>query len=379
VPAKKQKAKRTKGAPAALRRLIATKPGKTNNGRPFNWKELEQVKSGQWRLELIPAEVLGLARPLEVYRKKRGPPFVTPWKNANESAYCPEHWADVKMGEGACGLRCRACFLQGTHRIRCNPARHVLYKNTDEIVEAVRRWLKKPNRRSLGLGIDCSDSLLYEGVTGYAQRIIPMIASADTNPTGCRLILLTKSANVRYLKGLPTNNVAVTFSLNPESIADLWEGKFADGLRVTPYIDKRIAASLQAQKMGFEVRWRVDPVLHPDGWETAYDSFFRDAAERGARPSRITLGTFRMNTAGLLTFAEKWGMPPMEWLPDKMVKAGQHHHEPDDVRVPIYKRVMQMIGDAWRGTRHEPIVALCKETLSARRAVGIKHNNCNCG
>ena len=37
---------------------------------------------------------------------------------------------------------------------------------------------------------------------------------------------MTKSTNVGYLEGLPTRNVAVTFSLNPESIADLWEGKW---------------------------------------------------------------------------------------------------------------------------------------------------------
>ena len=31
-------------------------------------------------------------------------------------------------------------------------------------------------QHTLGLGIDCSDSLLYEGMTGHARHLIPMFA-----------------------------------------------------------------------------------------------------------------------------------------------------------------------------------------------------------
>ena len=75
----------------------------------------------------------------------------------------------------------------------------------------------EPTRRNVGLGIDCSDSLLYEGVTGHARRMIPLFASEEINPHGCKLILLTKSKNVHYLEGLRTMNVLLTFSLNPQA------------------------------------------------------------------------------------------------------------------------------------------------------------------
>ena len=121
---------------------------------------------------------------------------------------------------------------------------------------------------------------------------------------------------MHYLEGLPTANVAVTFSLNPEPIADLWEGKWPDTLeRITPPIQDRLEACLRAQRMGFETRWRIDPILYPPGWETMYDEFFAGAAALGLRPRYVTLGTYREKSHQLDTWREKWGLPPMEWEP----------------------------------------------------------------
>jgi hypothetical protein len=249
-------------------RAIRTVPGLTAENRPFDWYVREKVQRGEWRLECVGAEVLGLCRPLEVYRASRTANFIKPWPQTDDAeVYCPAHWADLAIGRGACGLRCRACFLILTHRLFCDPSRHVVYENVADYEREVRRWLKKPNRRNVGLGIDCSDSLLYEGLTGHARRLLPMSANPTTNPQGCKLVLLTKSTNVHYLEGLPTNNVLLTFSLNPEPIADLWEGKFDDGVRVTPSVAARLEASRQGQNMGFEVRWRIDPIFPVDSWQ----------------------------------------------------------------------------------------------------------------
>jgi len=245
--------------------------------------------------------------------------------------------------------------------------------------KAVRKWLRKPTRRNVALGIDCSDSLLYEGVTGHARRLIPLFASAETNPHGCRLILLTKSKNVHHLGDLPTTNVLLTFSLNPECIADLWEGKFSDGVRVTPSVADRLTAALRGQEIGFEVRWRVDPIFPVPGWREAYAEFFAAAANRGHRPTRITLGTYREAQPSLRTFAEGWGLPPMEWRPEGLEKDGAHYHMPKRQRVEIYAALRDAIHEAWRPTGHAPMVALCKEPRSIRRAVGLDHEMCNCG
>ena len=264
-----------------------------------------------------------------------------------------------------------------THRAFCDPSRHVLYENLDDYEQVVQKGLAKPGR-NLGLGIDCSDSLLYEGVTGHARRLIPLFASKKTNPFRRKLILLTKSTNIGYLEELPTTNILVTFSLNPEPIADLWEGKWNDGLRITPLIKGRLIASTKAQQMGFEVRWRVDPILPVDKWENIYSEFFYSAAAEGHQPTRITLGTYRAMGMSLLTIAAKWGLPPMEWVPGELTKDGMHYHIPEEQRFDIYRQLISFIKSAWRKAGSIPIVALCKETRSVREALGINHSHCNC-
>jgi len=358
---------------------VRTKPGLTEDGKPFDHVVKEKVARREYRLECIPAEILGTVRPMEVYRAKRAKNgIIKPWpSNRDDESYCPAHWADIAIGRGACGFRCRACFLMLTHRTFCDPSRHVLYENVDDYEQVVRKELMKPGR-NLGLGIDCSDSLLYEGVIGHARRMIPLFATIKTNPFGRKLILLTKSTNIGYLEGLPTTNVLVTFSLNPEPIADLWEGKWNDGLRTTPSIKDRLTVSAKAQQMGFEVRLRVDPILPVNNWADLYHDFFINAAADGHRPTRITLGTYREMGRSLLAIAAKWGLPPMEWTPPKLTKDGMHYHLDEAERTDTYRRLADSIRVAWGRHGAVPIIALCKESKAVREAVGIVHNHCNC-
>jgi len=358
---------------------IHTNPGFANNGKPFDHVVKDRIAKGEYRLECIPAGILGTARPIEVYRAKRAKNnIIKPWQpKMDDDSYCPAHWADIAIGRGACGFRCRACFLMLTHRTFCDPSRHVLYENVNDYELAVRKELKQKGR-NLGLGIDCSDSLLYEGVTGHARRLIPVFADKSTNPFDRKLILLTKSTNIHYLEGLPTSNVLMTFNLNPEPIADLWEGKWDDGVRITPYINDRLTASARAQKMGFEVRWRIDPILPVDNWAEIYREFLFAAAAKGHQPTRITLGTYREMGRSLLTVAEKWGLRAMEFVPGNLTKDGMHYHIPERQRIDIYRLLIGFIKSAWQESGAIPITALCKETRSIREALQINHNHCNC-
>jgi DNA repair photolyase len=364
---------------AAIMDKTRTQPGCASNGKSFGHVVQAKVAKGEYRPQCLSTEVLGTLRPVEVYRARRARnTILKPWQaSTDDDSYCPSHWADIAIGRGACGFRCRACFLMLTHRTFADPSRHVLYENVDDYEQVVRQELMRPGK-NLGLGIDCSDSLLYEGETGHARRLIPLFAHKETNPFGRKLIMLTKSTNVHYLEGLPTSNVLMTFSLNPEPIADLWEGKWNDGVRITPTIQDRLAASKRAQQMGFVVRWRIDPILPVDGWQGIYGEFLYAAASQGHRPTRITLGTYREMGRSLLTIAAKWGLPPMEFVPGKLNKDGMHYHLPDEQRIGIYRSLLESVQTAWRHTDHVPIVALCKETKAIREALGIAHSHCNC-
>jgi DNA repair photolyase len=359
---------------------VATGPKTTSAGKSVSWYVDEQVQQGRWKLEVIPAEVLGLARDISVFRAARNANIVTYDWHGDETTFCPPIWWDLAIGSGACGLGCRSCFLMLTHRIKRDPSRHLLYDNYEDFDRAVSKWLRKPDRRrqhTLGLGIDRSDSLLYEGVTHHARRLAPLFASRTSNPADCKLILLTKSANTHYLDDIAPDfrrNVVVTLSLNPEGVADLWEGKWPDGERITPSIRRRLDAARLAQDMGFEVRVRIDPILTPHGWEEQYRDFVAEVKRSGINFRYWTLGTYREKNKQLDAWRDMWGLPAMEWEPTDLEHDGTHWHLPMERRVAIYKEVTGIIRSEFADAR----VSLCKETHSVRRQLMLCNADCNC-
>ncbi len=349
-------------------------------GGPFAHRTpyiVERLASGDWREGRIPAAEAGLTRDLRIFlADRKSDPIVHEWRG-DRNTFCPPVYWDLAIGSGPCGLGCRGCYLLGTFRAMRDPHQPLVYENPAFYWNAVRRWLISPFRRpwhTLGLGTDRSDSLLFESVTQHARHLIPMFADPVTNPLGCKLFLLTKSRNVSFLKGLPTRNTVVSFSLNPQVIADMWEGKWPDTLeRIPPSINERIDASRQAQRMGFEVRWRIDPILTPPGWQAHYRKFFKDGAT-GSSPTRITLGTFRETRASLDHWRHRWNLPAMEWRPEALRRDGTHRHVPVASRVRTYQTIAGMCAEFLPNS----VVALCKETNEVRRMSGVTSTACNC-
>jgi DNA repair photolyase len=339
---------------------------------------LDHLSRGEWREGTISAAQSGLTRDVQVfYATRKTEPVVHDW-HGDQTTFCPPLYWDLAIGSGPCGLGCRGCYLLGTFRDRRDPMQPLVYDNLAFLWEAARRWLTSPDRRpghALGLGTDRSDSLLFEGVLGHVRHLARVFADPGRNPRDCRLLLLTKSANSHYLEGLPARNTVVSFSLNPEPIADLWEGKWPDTLeRIAPSIPSRLAASLKAQRLGFEVRWRLDPVLTPPGWEHYYREFLRQVSAAGHCPSRITLGTYRETTRQLHKWQAYWGLPPLEWRPESLKKDGTHWHILTTDRIRIYTTIAALCAEFLPGSN----VALCKETHSVRRQSGLCSSKCNC-
>jgi len=336
------------------------------------------VREGTWRKEVVPAAIVGLNHDVTIYRATRKGDLVVYKKHGDRNTFCPPLWWDLAIGSGSCGLGCRGCFLMLTHRSMRDPLRPLIYENVEDFWDVVRGWLLALDRQrqhTLGLGIDRCDSLLYEGITGHARHLIPMFANPQQNPKANLLVLLTKSTNVGYLEGLPTRNVAISFSLNPEPIADLWEGKWPNTLeRISPPISDRLSACLQAQQWGFETRWRLDPILTPPGWQREYEVFLAEAAAMGLRPRRITFGTYREKNPQLDIWREKWGLPAMEWEPDHLTKDGTHNRSPETDRCAIYQAVAGLCRKYFPAST----VGLCKETYAVRDQVGLCNAHCNC-
>jgi DNA repair photolyase len=259
----------------------------------------------------------------------------------------------------------------------------LLYDNLDDFVHAAEKWLRDPKRRkqhTLGVGIDRSDSLLYEGVISHVRNLAPLFASELYNPAGNKLILLTKTKNTHYLQDIKPehrHHIVVTFSLNPEPIADLWEGKWPDtGERITPPIAQRLQAARAAQELGFEVRVRIDPILTSAHWEAMYADFVHEVRTAGIQFRYWTLGTYREKNTQLDAWRARWNLPEMEWQPssDELVQDGTHRHLPEERRIDIYRTVQACIKRAFP----DAAISLCKETHGVRRALDLCNVECNC-
>ncbi len=351
--------------------------------RATSWWVDEQIQKGRWREETVSPALTGLTRPLTVLRgpRQKSEIITHRWMGDRET-FCPPSWADLAIGSGPCGLGCRQCFLLLTHRVHRDPRRHVLYDNLGDFEQAVRQWLLAPGRlprHTLGIGIDRSDSLLYENVAPHIRQIAPLLANPTTNPQGCKLILLTKTANIRPLLDVsPASRpfILVTFSLNPQAIADLWEGCFDDGERIPPTIAERLLAARAALELGYEVRARVDPILWPEGWPELYADLAAQASGFGVHFARWTLGLLRQKSAQLDTWREKWGLAPLGWQPPRetFVRDGTHDRMPAETRIGLYQVVIDAIRREFPGA----IIGLCKETYPVRRALGLLRSPCNC-
>ena len=147
---------------------------------------------------------------------------------------------------------------------------------------------------------------------------------------------------------------------------------------VAPTIAERLNASHRAQAMGFEVRWRIDPIISCEHWQDIYADFFAAAAKDGHKPTCITLGTYREMQSALTTFSCLWGLSAMEWTPAALERDGAYCHLPRLQRLEIYGQLLNTIRSAWSGLG-APIVALCKEPHDLQRELGLDHKTCNCG
>jgi DNA repair photolyase len=363
--------------------MLKNRTKTTSAGRPITWFVDEQVNSGTWREEQIGASITGLTRPITIYRASRKTNLIVYDWHGDKHTFCPPMWWDLAIGSGACGLGCRSCFLMLTHRIKRDPSRHLLYDNLADFEYATEKWLQDPKRRrqhTLGVGIDRSDSLLYEGIIPHVRSLAPLFAKADYNKIGNKLILLTKTANTHFLADIHPDHrssVVASFSLNPEPIADLWEGKWPDtGERITPTISARLEAVKYAQELGFEVRVRIDPILTPPNWEDYYKDFVSLVKARGINFRYWTLGTYREKNTQLDGWRERWGLLPMEWQPqdDDLIKDGTHRHLQENRRIEIYTKVRDIIQTEFTTAS----VSLCKETHAVRKAVSLCNAECNC-
>jgi spore photoproduct lyase len=191
--------------------------------------------------------------------------------------------------------------------------------------------------------------------------------------------MLTKSDNVDDILDLPHNgHTIIAWSLNDARVSR----RFEIG---APPFERRLRAAQKAQRAGYPVRIRLDPIVPLDGWRAAYIETVRKIFEK-IQPERITLGTLRFepgfykNRRKIFTTGRDLpdmleGMVPMfpaAEMPGGKSSTGKYSF-PEERRAEIFRTIIDEI------RKHSDCrIALCKESADVWDSVGLEKSRCSC-
>ena len=293
---------------------------------------------------------------------------------------CPE-FDKLVLASNGCFYNCDWCFLKGTYRANQNYITvRVQYGRIKDMLAKQLTGATRPVMFDTG---EMADSLSMEHLTKMGQELIPWFAE---QPNGY-MYMLTKSTNVEPILELKHNkHTILAWSINAPLVSDWFEVG-------APKPIERLRAAKLAQKAGYPVRIRLDPIMPIPNWQHYYSGIIKSIFTE-VKPERITLGTLRFeenvyNMRDTILAHPKLKelagtMVPM--LPDKVIgykenKKGklieQHsvgkYSFPVEQRIEIFKFAIEEIRKY-----SECDIALCKETADVWEAVGLDLKECKC-
>ena len=271
---------------------------------------------------------------------------------------CPHFWELVWATGCAFRPACAWCYLQGTFRGDITPR----FFEKEELEKQLEAWFdgsealsyqlsSKPSDSQVLVTGELADSFMGEdywkrkfGVS-FSRWIIELFEKQSKH----KVLFLTKSDKVEHLLDInPHNQTIVSFSLNAEPVAKQWEkGAYA----VSP-IRSRIENARRLQKVGYEVRVRIDPMVPILDWETHYKQLV-DAIFSKLIPERITIGSLR-GLESTIRFCEdrSW----VNYLTKD--KTGWGRKISDDQRQLMYSTLIGYMKTKYDYSQ----IGLCKET-----------------
>ena len=293
------------------------------------------------------------------YGTKRHPHILYYFRKTPESIVCPHFW-ELRWAYG-CPYDCAYCYLRGTFYGNKSPR----YVDLNEILPTLDYAFKD---RSLEPSIfnsgELADSLMN-------PRIMEKIADKFEEQNRHKLLLLTKGINdlskIGFLTEKPRKQTIFSLSLNAHKVWNLWE-------HLTPSPEKRIEIAKMAMEAGYEVRVRIDPIFPIANLKSHYEELiYTIFSELPSYPDRITLGTPR-GLAKTLRFAKDKSWERIAFT-DNPERTGWGKKAPAPLRKEIYfffyDKLTNLGFDKSR-------IAMCKETKSMWKELGMNHNLCRC-
>lgn len=234
----------------------------------------------------------------------------------------------------------------------------------DEIIKFDRS--KTPKfLRVLNLG-ELGDPLAVDYITGFAKQIIPFMPE---HAPRTRLLFLTKSDCVDDILSLDHGGQSIiSFSVNTDTVFQQLEHRTASP-------DSRLIAAAKAQKAGYEIRLRIDPVIYYSTWEKDYVTLV-DKIFKYVQPARITIGEYRPSNGLAHHISARFPESALLKVNKSLVREGKKLRYPKNLRVKMFGTII----DAIKKYRSDIDIALCKEQPEIWKALGLgmKGLSCNC-
>ena len=266
------------------------------------------------------------------YGSKVYPEILYYFKKTPPSIYCPHFW-ELRWAYG-CPYDCAYCYLQGTFRGQKKQSHRPL----NHILDALEDFFKGEQNSWLVNSGELSDSLMF-------PSIMDKIADKFEEQNKHKLLLLSKSSNVKFLVEKPRWQTVVSFSLNVPEVWKLWE-------KGTPRPERRIEAAGKVKEVGYETRVRIDPIFPIEDWRLCYNNLLYMIFEK-LKPDRVTLGTPR-GLKKTLMFSED-----TSWAKYFTEDSGWGKKISSEVRKEIYIFFFDKLIDLGL-SKHE--ISICKET-----------------
>ncbi len=182
-----------------------------------------------------------------------------------------------------CPYDCRYCFLQGMYR----SANYLLFVNFEDFgaeIERTTESAKDPVHFFSGYD---SDSLAYDGISGFLDYILPVFARLGDN---AGLELRTKCARIEpLLAHAPLPNCIVAFSFTPEGMSQRLE-------HGVPALELRLRALSRLANAGWSIGLRLDPLIHAPDFQEQYRNLITNifAHIPADAVHSVSLGAFRL-------------------------------------------------------------------------------------
>ncbi|MBC7350207.1 MAG: hypothetical protein H5U05_09565 [Candidatus Aminicenantes bacterium] len=274
--------------------------------------------------------------------------FIRPCPCTPGSVGCGYWTIDLDLN---CPFDCSYCILQQ-------------YLNWQPLTVAVNREKLRAELESffqrqpggiirLGTG-ELADSLALDGLTENSVFLVEAFRGQDR----FWLELKSKSDCIRPLLEIrPSDNVVLSWSLNPEAIIGAEE-------KGTASLGERLQAAAKVVRHGYRVGFHFDPILHYPGWHTDYERLVAEIFKviPAEAITWVSLGSLRFPPA-LLPVARR-RFPGSRIYEQEFIRSAEGKYRyPRPVRLLLYRELGEMLADY----RAEDKIYLCMESVEVWR------------